>query len=473
MRTQQKGRPVKRLVVKGEWVIRSIGGRQVPVRDQAVVIEANRIVDVTAAPPSDAETLDMPGAIVCPGLLNLHNHTINGPLFRGIVDDLPRRAIGESKVYSMLMPIGSLAMSYLDDDGLEALVALGLLEVMKSGATTLLDQFRPRQRIILELARRWGLRFYGAPYLFSPAANVGDKQVADAAKGSFEGESGLQAFEQMFAAFDEGPRGRLRVILGPHATDSCAPDLLRAVDRIARERDLLATTHLAQSLGEVDRVRAERGMGTADYMASVGLLREGVIFAHGTHLSDDELRQLAASGAAIANCSSVFLRGGKSPNIERFKRHGIRCAIGTDAERMDMFSQLRTSGFASKQTYGAGDAGTAADLLHAATIGGADILRRSDLGRIEAGATADLLVIDAMAPHLQPICDPIRSLVWYASARDIDTVIIDGRMVVRDRRLVGVDEHAIVARGRDATRRLWDESKRRGHFPLEAEPLTM
>jgi cytosine/adenosine deaminase-related metal-dependent hydrolase len=459
-----------RLVVKGEWVIRAMADRQVPVRGQAVVIDGDRIVDITTEPPADVPAIFIPGGIVCPGLLNLHNHTINGPLFRGIVDDLPRRAIGESKVYSMLMPMGGLAMTYLDDDGLEALVALGLLEVMKSGATTLVDQFRPRQRVILELARRWGLRLYAAPYLFSPSSAVGDKTVAAAAQGSFEGATGLEAFERLFREFDQGREGRLRVIFGPHAADSCAPDLLHTVDRLARDRDCLATIHLAQSQGELDRVNAERGLGPVAYMDSVGLLREGVLFAHGVHLTDEELDRVAGSGAAIANCASVFLRGGKAPTFERFKRHGVRTGIGTDAERMDMFAQMRSSGFASKQTFGAGDAGTAADLLHAATIGGAGILRRPDLGRLEKGSRADLIVVDALKPHLQPIRDPIRTLVWYAGASDIDTVVIDGVPVVRGGRLIGADEAAIVANGRDATWRLWEESKRRGHFPAEAEP---
>jgi cytosine/adenosine deaminase-related metal-dependent hydrolase len=461
---------MQRLVVKGEWVIRWDGARQVPRRGEAVVIEGRRIVDVTAAPPADAETIEIAGGIVCPGLINLHNHAINAPLFRGIVDDLPRRAIGESKVYSVLMPMGGLAMTCLDDDGLEALVALGLIEVMKSGATTLLDQFRPRQRVILELARRWGLRLYAAPYLFSPAKAVGDKDVAAAAQGSFEGESGIAAFNRLFDEFDQGPDGRLRVIVGPHAADSCAPDLLRAADRLARERDLLLTIHLAQSQGELDRVRAERGLSPAAYMESVGLLREGVIFAHGVHLTDEELRAISGAGAAIANCASVFLRGGKSPTFERFKRAGVRVGIGTDAERMDMLAQLRATGFASKQAFGAGDAGTAADLLQAATVAGADILRRSDLGRIAHGASADIIVVDAQKAHLQPIRDPVRTLVWYASSADIDTVIVDGRPVVRGGRLAGLDEAAIVARGRAATERLWEEARRRGHFPAEAEP---
>jgi cytosine/adenosine deaminase-related metal-dependent hydrolase len=460
-----------RLVVRTEWTIRTVGGRQVPMKDQAVVVEDGRIADVTADPPSGWQSIDVPGGIAFPGFINLHNHTINAPLFRGIVDDLPRRAIGESKVYSMLMPMGALAMTFLGDDDLEAVVALGLIEVARSGATTLVDQFRPRQRAILDLARRWGLRLYAAPYLFSPASKVGDSHVAAAADGSPEGETGFATFERLFAEFDNGPRGRIRVILGPHAADSCAPDLLARVDAMARERDLIATIHLAQSQGEVDRVAAERGMSPAAYMQSVGLLREGVVFAHGTHLSDEELQQVSASGAAIANCASVFLRGGKSPSFSRFKSHGVRVGLGTDAERMDFFAQMRATGFASKQAFGAGDAAAAADLFHAATIGSADILRRPDLGRLERGAAADIVVVGARKAHLQPIRDPIRSLVWYASSADVDTVLIDGKPVVRAGRLHGVDEGEIVRKGADATWRLWEEAKRRGHFPAEAEPV--
>lgn len=461
-----------RTVVKAEWTIRSLKDKQIPVRGQAVVIENDRIADVTADPPASANTIEIPGGIVFPGFLNLHNHTINAPLFRGIVDDLPRRAIGESKVYSMLMPMGALAMTFLDEAELEALVAIGLLEIMKSGATTLVDQFRPRQRAIFDLARRWGLRLYGAPYLFSPAAKVGDASVAAAARGSFEGDTGLAAFERLFTEYDEGPNGRIRVILGPHAADSCAPDLLAAADRIARDRNLLTTIHLAQSQGEVDRVAKDRGMTCTDYMASVDLLREGVIFAHGTHLTVPELAQVADSGAAIANCASVFLRGGKSPNFAHFKMHGVRTGLGTDAERMDFFSQMRATGFASKQATGAGDAGAAAELFHAATITSADIIRRSDLGRIAPGATADLVIIDAMKAHLQPIRDPIRTLVWYASSADIHTVMIDGRVVVQAGKLVGADEAGVVAKGRAAATKLWNEAKRLGHFPPEAEPAT-
>ena len=158
-----------RLIIRAEWTIVHTQGRHVPVEGLCIVVEDGRIADLTQEPPSDGDTIEVPGGIAFPGFINLHNHTINGPLFRGIVDDLPRKAIGESKVYSMLMPMGALAVSHLDPDELEALVALGLLEFARSGATTLVDQFRPRQTAILELAKHWGLRLYAAPYLFSPA----------------------------------------------------------------------------------------------------------------------------------------------------------------------------------------------------------------------------------------------------------------------------------------------------------------
>ena len=461
------------LAIRAEWTIVHDGDRHLPARDIYVQIRDGVIVALTDRPPPVSRVIEVPGGIAHPGFINLHNHTINAPLFRGIVDDLPRSAIGESKVYSMLMPMGGMAVTGLDADSLRDLVALGLLEVLRSGVTTLLDQFRPRQRATLELARDWGLRLYAAPYLFSPAPVIGDAQVARAAAGSFEGDSGLAAFEELYAEFDEGSGGMIRVILGPHAADSCGPDLLQRVDRIARERDLLVTIHLAQSQGEVDRVKERHGCLPAEYMASVGLLREGVIFGHGVHLEEQELAQVTAAGATIAHCPTVFLRGGKAPHYARFARHGVRLGIGTDAERMDFYAQLRASGFASKQATGESRAATAADLFAAATTGGADALRRPDLGRISVGARADIVIVDAFKPHMQPINDPLRTLVWYASASDIHTVVIDGQVVIDAGRTPAIDRDSVIRRGATATSHVWQLAREAGCFPAEADPLTL
>ena len=458
-----------RLVIRAAWTIAWQSGRHVSLPSHSIVVEDGCVADITTSPPEDVETIAVPDSIAFPGFINLHNHTINAPLFRGIVDDLPRNVVGESKVYSMLMPIGGLAAQMLEPSALSAMVALGLLEVLRSGATTVIDQFRAPHATILDLARSWGLRLYGAPYLFSPPQTLSDLDTGNSDGCSSVGEHELATFERLFKTYDQGERGLIRVILGPHAADSCGPVLLRHANRIACERDLLLTTHLAQSQGELDKVWAQHCSSPAGYMESVGLLREGVIFAHGMHLTDDDLGRLRNAGAALANCASVFLRGGKAPCFERFHRAGVRVGIGTDAERMDMFAQLRATGFASKHAYGAGDAATAAELLYAATAGAADILRRPDLGRIAPGCAADIVVINAGKSHLQPIHDPVRSLVWYASSADIDTVLIAGRPVLREGRVVGLDEVATIKGGADAVRRVWHEARRRGLLPLVAE----
>lgn len=265
------------------------------------------------------------------------------------------------------------------------LLALGLLEIMKSGATTLVNQFRPRQRAIFDLARQWA-----APTYFLPRQR---SKVAAAAQGSLAGDPGLAAFERLFADYDEGPSGRIRVMLGPHAANSCAPDLLTALDRIARERDLLVTIHLAQSQGKVARVAKDRGATFADYVASVGFLREGVIFAHGTYLTAPELAKVAGSGAAIVNCASVFLRGGKSPNVAHLS---LTAFAWVSAPMLNAWtSSLRCEppdSPPSRRPARAMPAHTAAELVHAATVASADILRRSDFGWISPGAAADLVV---------------------------------------------------------------------------------
>jgi cytosine/adenosine deaminase-related metal-dependent hydrolase len=138
---------------------------------------------------------------------------------------------------------------------------------------------------------------------------------------------------------------------------------------------------------------------------------------------------------------------------------------------MDIFAQMRASGFASKQATSASQGATAAELLHAATVHGANALRRPDLGRLEVGAAADLIIIDANKAHLQPINDPIRTLVWYTSGSDIDTVMIDGQVIVRNGKALGLDESLIIRQGAAAAQKVWDEARRRGHFPTEAEPL--
>ena len=139
-------------------------------------------------------------------------------------------------------------------------------------------------------------------------------------------------------------------------------------------------------------------------------------------------------------------------------------AAGPCTAEIDNVTKLLASKDAGAGPTAGGASATTGQHPPSATMGAADILRRPDLGRIEKGAAADLLVIDALKPHLQPINDPVRSIVWYATPADIDTVLIDGRAVIRGGKVADIDEAAIIAEGAAATRRVWVESRMRGSF---------
>jgi cytosine/adenosine deaminase-related metal-dependent hydrolase len=158
----------------------------------------------------------------------------------------------------------------------------------------------------------------------------------------------------------------------------------------------------------------------------------------------------------------VYLRGGTMAPYQRFASAGVRTAIGTDSPSMDMLGELRAAGFVSKLWARASDVATAHTLLEAATVAGADALGRTDLGRIAPGARGDLLVVDLDAPHLRSAADPIRSTVWYATAADIRSVVVDGEVLVHDGRFTRGDEAAIAERGRLASQRVWDLAERQG-----------
>ncbi len=448
----------RRIVVSGRYVLAPAGGLRV-LPNHSVVIEGSRIADVTAEPVVDADLrIDAPDGFVVPGFINLHCHCMNAPLFRSVTDDLPVRADGTSHIYSLLMPMGQLAMSLLSPVELRDFVSLGILEVIRGGATTLLDMFRPEQAVTMEVARDWGLRLYAAPYLFSP--DLG------ATASVRRRETGLDTFRDLHRRYDDGPRGKLRVILGPHAADTCGPELLGEVRRTADELDTLVTLHLGQSRAELASLRERYGQRPTGYLDAAGLLREGTIVAHGIYLEEDELDRLAATGTALANCAAVFARSGRFAPFGRFASRGVRTGIGTDAERMDFLSQMRFSGFVSKLEARRSDAATAPQLLDAVTAGSADILRRPDLGRLAPGSAADLVVIDLGAPRLRPVRDPVTTAVWYAGQGDIRTVIVDGEPLVLDGRAVFCDEGAVAAAGAAATAKVWRAAEASGILPV-------
>ncbi|MBO9521350.1 MAG: amidohydrolase family protein [Nocardioidaceae bacterium] len=458
----------RRSAITARWtLLPSATGGVRAAEDVTVLVEGNLVREVVAGRvvPEGCAHLDLPDALLLPGFVNLHNHAINGPVFRGIVDDVGAAGTvsADNIVYSLLLPLGDLAGTVLAPEQLAAVYRLAVLELLRSGTTSVLDMPRAQHRWLLDAAVELGLRVFAAPYVFStPARGVG----ADGRPAYETGDedASLAAVLELAEAYDQGRDGSVRVGFGPHATDTCSPALLRRIAALVEERDSFASIHVAQSRHEVEVVRERHGCRPVEYLDRAGLLGPRLVLAHGVYLEDAELDLVREAGATVAHCPLTFARSGVTVAFDRFHRAGVRTGIGTDAYSFDHFGELRAAGFVSKLTSGDGGRADAATLLTAATAtGGAALDPR--LGRIAPGCLADLVAVDLSGPHVQPVRDPLRNLVWNARPSDVDVVLVDGRLVVERGRCVAVDEDHVVAEAADAVAVLWRAAEAAGILP--------
>jgi len=443
------------IAIFGSHVLTRRDGAQHVLRDHWVLLEGDRIAAVTASRPRADRVFDKPGRFVLPGLLNLHNHCFSEAVARTHTEDGHGRRNNQSIVYTVLLPLTRRGADFLSPSERLDAARLGILQLLKGGATTVMEPFRNSIPEMFDAAAEMGIRFYGAPYLFSTAdAQAGaDGTVRYAGD---DGEADLAAWDALHGRWHGQADGRIRLAMSPHATDTCGPDLLRACAARARALDVPITTHLAQSQSEVAVIAARHGGRTpAEYLDWLGLLAPDLLAAHCIASTDADLRLMAARGATVLNCPRVFARSGVTAAFGRFAGHGVRTVVGTDGYNMDLLGELNAASMISKIAAGLPGVAAAPELIDAVTATAAAAIRRPDLGVIEPGAAADLTVVDMSHPHLQPMADPRRGLIALANRANIEHVIVDGRVLVEDGRYAGGDEAAITAAGTAAINRIW------------------
>lgn len=448
----------------GSYVLSRRDGAQEVLRDRWVLIEGRRIAAVTPDRPAADQVFDRPGRFVLPGLMNLHNHCFSEAVARTHSEDGAARKGGKSIVYTVLLPLTKTGAAILSREERLAIARLGILQLLKGGATSVMEPFRNGIPEMFDAAEEMGIRFWGAPYLFSTA----DARLQPDGTMHYAGDDGaadLDTWNALHARWSGRADGRIDVAMSPHATDTCGPDLLRACAARARELGVPITTHLAQSDAEVATIRSRyAGRTPAEYLDWLGLLAPDLLAAHCIASTDADLALMAARGATVLNCPRVFARAGRTAAFSRFADGGVRTIIGTDGYNMDLLGEVNAASMISKVTAGRADVATSPALIDAVTVIPAAVLGRPDLGAIAPGATADLTVVDLTHPHLQPLHDPRRALVALANRANIDQVVVDGRVLIADGRSTQVDEAAIVAAGVAAISRIWDLPEARAAF---------
>lgn len=422
-----------------------------PALRGSVAVVGDRIAGIgPAASWAPRRRFSAGGGIVMPGFVNTHNHT---PLMivRGMVEDL-----GFAPAYTKGIPQGH----WLSAEEAFHLSRLGHFEMLRAGCTTVVDFYLHPDALARAVADV-GLRaFIGG--------RIADVDTAELAEGRwrFDRAAGERLLDEGLALFDRwdgAEAGRIRTILAPHAPDTCSRDLLAACGREAKARGIPLHTHLAQSKGEVDAVRAREGMAPHELLDDLGLLGPDLIAAHCIWLAPEEIARVGAAGVAVAHAPiGNAAHGGIAP-ILPLRDAGAAITLCTDTKSADMFESMRLA-IAVARMKGAGYAIKAAEVMAWATRNGAAALGLGDeIGVIRPGAKADLVLLDPLAPNLRPIVDGAGIVVHSGSGTAVKTVIVDGRIVLEDGRPTLFDAEEVVREAQKVADGLW---KRAGHASL-------
>ncbi len=407
-----------------------------------VGVEDNRIVLVTASEEEAAafraahpalREIDCRGKLLMPGLVNTHCHAAM-TLQRSYADDLS-------------------LMTWLNDyiwpfearqtpDEVVLGMTLGVVEMLLGGITSFVDMYFSESSCVAPVEALGIRAVLGCSY-FDSNAEATFREVEEAARLAAAGS------------------GRVRIAVAPHAPYTVSPENLRRGKALADRCGLSLTVHLAETQDEVRIVRDRYGCTPVEHLDALGLLDARCIAAHCIHVTDSDIATLAARGVTVSHNpqSNMKIASGVAP-VEKLRAAGALVTVATDGpcsnNDLDLFEELRTASFLQKSATGDPTALPAWEALRMATANGARAMGYSDgeLGVIRAGALADLIVVDLQKPHLQPVHDVVSNIVYCGKAADVDTVMVDGRIVVEHRRIEGVDLPELYARMSEAIARI-------------------
>ena len=442
----------KTMVVTGDPAGQVIG-------DGAVAVRGDRIVAVGKSSEleerfPDLPRVTLPRRAVVPGLINCHTHTILTVL-RGGVEDLGQNIM--EIVYGYMVPVTFV----MTDDERRAMAALGCLEAIRSGTTTIVDPMRAVTSYAGTMADS-GLRLY-------LAESASDAVATDIWTQGYRydrgwGEASFQQAVDLVNGHHDTRNGRVRCLVAAHAPDSCSSWMLDQLNELARSRGLGRTVHLAQSEGEIAQVKEMTGGRTsAEYLEDHGWLGPDVLAAHCHWCYPSDIDLLARRGISMAHCAASSSRRGyhRLADLPALLDAGVNVTLGTDNMSEDMFEAMRIGIIVNRGMRRDGKVPTPREVLSWATVNGARALNRNDLGSLEVGKKADLTVVRLDRPHLVPLLDVLSSLVHYAQASDVESVMVDGDWVMKDGRVLTMDEDAVMNAAQQATVGAWRRLRER------------
>lgn len=453
-------------LIEGGWVVAFNGTTHEVYEQGQVVYEDERIVHAGGPYTGTVDTrIAAQGTLVTPGFINTHVHT-SGSGGDYMLHDMRKNDYRTANYLSFAAPLKG-QMGAAPPEAVAALRTFTFLHALKNGSTTIIDVGGQRGDWAgyVQLVDELGVRVYTSPP-FRDRNTFTDSQgrlyyETDTASG----QQGLQAAIEFIRAYDGAAQGRLRGMFNPAQVETCSEPLLRACKAAARDLQVPVHTHAGGNLLEFQRIMEEYRKTPIQFLADIDFLDSRTLLGHGvfttahpwTHYPfGDDLRVLAETGATVGHCPYKYAKMAITlHSFPRYQQAGVQLALGTDTYPMDMVSELRWASILAKITEQNYQVGQPRDVFNAATLGACPFLGRDDLGRLAPGAKADILLIRLDHLGSAVYADPIKALVDFGCGRDVETVIVDGKILVQGGRTVCVDEDEVYAQARLATQRFW------------------
>jgi len=418
------------LILSGRWLV-SMDGSWQEEAGVSVAVAGDSIAEIgtdLAAKYPQAELLACPQGLIMPGLINTHSHAAMS-CFRGLADDLPLMDWLTQHIFPR--------EARLTKDIVYHSTLLSLCEMIRSGTTSFNDMYLFTKEAARAAAEAGMRAWIGEGFFDFPSPCYGEL------------ENGFAYAEELFSNYEASEL--ISITVNPHAVYTCSPALLQRAAALAGRKNALLHIHLSETRDEVKTCVERYGCTPARHLERLGLLGERTVAAHCVMLDEEEIALLARRGVKAVHCpeSNMKLASGIAP-VQKMLAGGLTVGLGTDGSAsnndVDMFGEMSTAAKLHKVRDLDPTAMSAETVLRAATAGGAAVLGAADkIGSIAVGKKADIIMLDMRQPHLCPLHNPVSQLVYAAKGSDVVHSVINGRVVMRDRRLTTLDEAAILA----------------------------
>ncbi len=420
------------LIISGSYLLPG-SNRKDLITDAALAITGDTITAIGTSSQiksdfSAARTLHTEHGLIMPGLINTHTHAPMA-LFRGLADDLPLMTWLEKHIFPV--------ESRWTPDMIFQATQLSLAEMIKSGTTSFCDMYLFSKEVA-RATEESGMRAWIGEVLYDfPSPCYGEL------------ENGFAYVSDLFAHYREHPL--ISITADPHSVYTCSKELLSRLGTVAHDNNSLYVIHLSENQAELDTCKERYGCTPVQHLDQLELLGANTLAAHCVMLNEEEIALMAKRAASVSHCmeSNMKLASGTAPIVQMLAA-GVKVGIGTDGAAsnndVDMFAEMDSVAKIHKVANMNPTAMGAEQTLHAATLGGATTLQANkQIGSLEVGKKADLIVLDMNQPHLTPLYNIPSHLVYAARGADVVHSIINGKSVMENRELLTLDEDHLLA----------------------------